>query len=168
MSAPVPAGIALGSWAVSAPLIAASDPHKQEGRGDLNAGQQEEVPVHLAIVDVPWGKERRAWHSGQGRAPPELAAEAVWPVGGRRRHEVDSPLASGCPGSRQFPVSQLFFGGGGLKHKSHRERWPLSPNGRLPEAGESLGGPLSSMLPFRQLGKQAQGREAMLRVTGQL
>lgn len=129
MSTPVPAGMALGSCAVSGPLIATSDPHKQEGRGDLDAGQQEEVPVHLAIVDVPWGKERRAWRLGRGRAPPELAAEAAWPVGGMRRPGADGPLASGRPGSRQFPVSQLFFGG--LK---------TSPTGK--------GGPLAQMADF--------------------
>lgn len=74
MSAPVPAGTALGGGAVSYPLISTSDPHKQDDRGGLNAGQQEEVQVHLAVVDVPWGKERMAF--GSGRAPLELAAEA--------------------------------------------------------------------------------------------
>lgn len=51
---------------MSCPLIATSNPHKQESCGGLNTSQQEEVQVHLAIVDVPWGKKRLTFGSGQG------------------------------------------------------------------------------------------------------
>lgn len=78
-SAPVPAGTAVGGRALSRPLIAMSDPDKQEHRGGLNAGQQEEVLVHLAVVDVPW--ESSGWRLGQGGAPLWLAAGAGWAVG---------------------------------------------------------------------------------------
>lgn len=65
-SAPVPAGGALGSGAPRCPLIATGDLREQQGRGHLDAGQQEEVLVQPAVVDAPWGEERLAL----GRAGP--------------------------------------------------------------------------------------------------
>lgn len=52
-SAPEPAGYALGGWVLTSPLIVTSDPEKQDSCDSLNAGQQEEVKVHVAVVDVP-------------------------------------------------------------------------------------------------------------------
>lgn len=67
--------------ALSCPLVATSDPDKQEGRGGLDAGQEEKVEVHSAIVDVPWGKGGVGIWVGSGRAPLGLAAEKVRAVG---------------------------------------------------------------------------------------